>query len=67
MKIFGLDFPERQGPTCETCGETMTLTERLPDSKRRIGYETQVFECYACRHEIQKSVAPEFKVTSWAD
>ncbi len=60
MKLFGLDFPERKRPVCETCAEPMTLTGRMPDSKRGPGYETQVFECYACRREITASV----KITS---
>ena len=35
MKLFGLDFPERKRPVCETCAEPMTLTGRMPDFKRQ--------------------------------
>ena len=63
MKIFGLDFPEPKRPICETCAEPMTLTGRLPD-KLGPGHEIQVFECYACRHEITMSVATDAKVSS---
>jgi hypothetical protein len=59
MKLFGLDFPEPKRPICETCAEPMILTGRMPDPRRGAGYETQVFECYACRREISMSVAPQ--------
>jgi hypothetical protein len=67
MKILGVDFPERQRPTCETCGEPMTLTDRLPNPKRGVGHEIKVFECYGCRREIRKAVAPDVKVNSLAE
>jgi hypothetical protein len=56
MKLFGLDFPEPKRPICETCAEPMILTGRMPDPRRGPGYETKVFECYACRREISMSV-----------
>jgi hypothetical protein len=58
MKIFGIDFPARQRRPCETCGEPLILTERLPNSERGFGYETLIFQCYACRREFRRSVAP---------
>ena len=67
MKIFGVEFPERQRPACEMCGEAMTLTDRLPNPKRGPGCETQVFECYGCRRQIRKTVVPEVRVDSEAD
>ncbi len=67
MKILGVEFPERRRPACDTCGEPMTLTDRLPNPKRGVGHETRVFECYACRREIRTSVSPDVKVASWED
>jgi hypothetical protein len=56
MKVFGVDFPEPKRPVCELCAEPMTLTGRMPDTKRGAGHEIQVFECYACRRELAFSV-----------
>jgi hypothetical protein len=67
MKLFGLDFPEPKRPICETCAEPMILTGRMPDPRRGAGYETQVFECYACRREISMSVCTKADVEAKAE
>jgi hypothetical protein len=66
MKLFGLEFPERKRPVCETCAEPMVLTARMPDPKNP-GHELQVLECYACRRELVVSAAINSHVESPAD
>jgi hypothetical protein len=50
-RSFGAD----DNPICPACGGTMSLIRRGPHPEHGDGFESQIFECRKCRHEIIRS------------
>jgi hypothetical protein len=52
-------FGATDNPICPMCKNRMGLTRRTPHRVRGHDFESQIFTCRVCRHEIERDADRE--------